>query len=332
MEKNLRPPVVRFGVSEASIQTGELRKNGLKIRLSGQPFQVLAMLLERPGELVTREELQKTLWPDGTFVDFDHSLNTAINKIREAVGDSAENPHYVETLARQGYRFIAPVEKLGKNRQPLQDQTCSASAGSDAVDTDFRVGQWLVQPQLNLIHGPDGDTSVEPKVMEVLVCLAKQAAEVVPKEQLMQTVWADTFVTDEVLTNAIWELRKAFGDDAKNPRVIQTVFKKGYRLIESVSFQGREANVLSRPPSIRGDFRGVSDEGGSASRSPLLRSWQPQSPSARLAAFLHLQCCDPKCFPSLASEAARSSRASRPIAARSLLPGMAKTATTGMCT
>ena len=79
--------------------------------------------------------------------------------------------------------------------------------------------------------------------MEVLVCLAKQAGEVVPKERLMQTVWADTFVTDEVLTNSIWELRKAFQDDAKNPKVIQTVFKKGYRLIAPVSFEGRTAKT-----------------------------------------------------------------------------------------
>ena len=104
--------IIRFGVFEADLSGGELRKNGLKIRLPGQPFEVLAMMLERPGEVVTREELQKRLWPDGTFVDFDHSLNNAINKIREALGDSAENPRFVETLSRRGYRFIAPVETL----------------------------------------------------------------------------------------------------------------------------------------------------------------------------------------------------------------------------
>ena len=102
--------IIRFGVFEADLAAGELRKNGLKIKLRGQPFEVLAILLERPGEVVTREELQKRLWPDGTFVDFDHSLNTAINKIREALSDSAENPRFVETLSRRGYRFIAPVE------------------------------------------------------------------------------------------------------------------------------------------------------------------------------------------------------------------------------
>jgi DNA-binding winged helix-turn-helix (wHTH) protein/predicted Zn-dependent protease len=101
--------LVRFGTFEVDLRTGELRKAGLKVKLSSQPFQVLAILLERPGEIVTREELQKRLWPE-TFVDVDHNLNTAINKIREVLGDSAENPRFVETLSRRGYRFIAPVE------------------------------------------------------------------------------------------------------------------------------------------------------------------------------------------------------------------------------
>src|SRR5262245_11876571 len=105
------PRIVRFGLFEADLLSGELRKSGLRIRLSGQPLQILSVLLERPGEVVTREELQKKLWPDGTFVDFDHSLNTAINKIREALGDSADNPRFVETLARRGYRFISPVDR-----------------------------------------------------------------------------------------------------------------------------------------------------------------------------------------------------------------------------
>ena len=100
--------VVRFATFEVDLRAGELRKGGIKLKLGGQPFQVLAILLERPGEVVTREELQKRLWPD-TFVDVDHNLNTAINKIREALGDSAENSRFVETLARRGYRFIGAV-------------------------------------------------------------------------------------------------------------------------------------------------------------------------------------------------------------------------------
>jgi cholera toxin transcriptional activator len=102
--------VLRFGVFEADLRAGELRKSGIKLRLTGQPFQVLAMLLERAGEVVTREELQQKLWASDTFVDFDHSLNTAINRVREVLGDSASSPRYVETLARRGYRFVAPVQ------------------------------------------------------------------------------------------------------------------------------------------------------------------------------------------------------------------------------
>jgi len=102
--------VARFGVFELDLSAGELRKSGLKLRLQEQPFQVLALLLERAGEVVTREELRQKLWPSDTFVDFDHSLNTAINKVRETLGDSASSPRYVETLARRGYRFIVPVQ------------------------------------------------------------------------------------------------------------------------------------------------------------------------------------------------------------------------------
>jgi TolB-like protein/DNA-binding winged helix-turn-helix (wHTH) protein/Flp pilus assembly protein TadD len=98
-----------FGVFELDLRAGELRKHGLRIRLQEQPFQVLVMLLEHQGEVVTREELQKRLWPADTFVDFDHGLNKAISKIREALGDSAESPRFVGTVARRGYRFLAEV-------------------------------------------------------------------------------------------------------------------------------------------------------------------------------------------------------------------------------
>src|SRR6516165_9675560 len=110
--------VVRFATFEVDLRAGELRKGGIKLKLGGQPFQVLGILLERPGEVVTREELQKRLWPD-TFVDVDHNLNTAINKIRDVLGDSAENPRFVETLARRGYRFIAPVNGPSKPREVI---------------------------------------------------------------------------------------------------------------------------------------------------------------------------------------------------------------------
>jgi cholera toxin transcriptional activator len=102
--------IARFGIFELDLNAGELRKNGRKIRLQEQPFQILALLLERAGDVVTREELRQKLWPADTFVDFDHGLNTAVNKLRELLGDSASSPRFIETLARRGYRFIAPVQ------------------------------------------------------------------------------------------------------------------------------------------------------------------------------------------------------------------------------
>jgi len=102
--------IARFGVFELDLTAGELRKNGRKLHLQEQPFQILALLLERAGDVVTREELRQKLWPADTFVDFDHGLNTAVNKLREALGDSASSPRFIETLARRGYRFIAPVQ------------------------------------------------------------------------------------------------------------------------------------------------------------------------------------------------------------------------------
>ncbi len=108
---------IRFGIFEVDLQAGELRKQGFKIKLQEQPFQVLVMLLERPGEVVTREELQTKLWPANTFVDFEPGLNRAINKLREALGDDADSPRFIETLPRRGYRFVAPVERAG-TREP----------------------------------------------------------------------------------------------------------------------------------------------------------------------------------------------------------------------
>src|SRR5258707_6575376 len=109
MSANSASSIVRFGRFEVNFQSGELRHAGQKVKLQEQPFQVLATLLERPGEVVTRDELRNRLWPADTFVDFDHGLNAAIKRLRDALGESADAPVFIETLARRGYRFIAPV-------------------------------------------------------------------------------------------------------------------------------------------------------------------------------------------------------------------------------
>jgi DNA-binding winged helix-turn-helix (wHTH) protein len=110
--------VMRFGVFEVDLQAGELRKSGLKIKLQDQPFQILALLLERPGQVVTREELRQKLWSEDTFVEFDHSVNSAVKKLRQALGDDSDNPRFIETLPRRGYRFLVPVA----GREPSSGQ------------------------------------------------------------------------------------------------------------------------------------------------------------------------------------------------------------------
>jgi Tol biopolymer transport system component/DNA-binding winged helix-turn-helix (wHTH) protein len=115
------PRTLRFGLFDLDLRAGELRRNGVRVKLQEQPFQILARLLERPGDVVTREELRERLWSANTFVDFDHSLNAAIRRLRDALGDSAENPRFVETVARRGYRFLAPVTTFpinGNGRGP----------------------------------------------------------------------------------------------------------------------------------------------------------------------------------------------------------------------
>ncbi|MGB8061527.1 MAG: winged helix-turn-helix domain-containing protein [Candidatus Sulfotelmatobacter sp.] len=144
--------VVRFGVFELDLNAGELRKNGAKLRLQGQPFQVLTLLLERSGEVVTREELQQKLWPSDTFVDFDHSLNTAINKVREALGDSASSPRYVETLARRGYRFIAPVQSEPRNAaiEPAAGIPAPAAHAADPSSRPASEPPVAIHPELEV--------------------------------------------------------------------------------------------------------------------------------------------------------------------------------------
>src|SRR6476646_8996626 len=112
-------PQYRFGSFAVYVETGELLKNQRRVHLQRRPFQILTALLEQAGRLVTREALRKRLWPTDTFVDFDNGLNTALSKLREALGDTAEKPRYIETLERRGYRFTATVEEFGTNKASL---------------------------------------------------------------------------------------------------------------------------------------------------------------------------------------------------------------------
>jgi cholera toxin transcriptional activator len=122
----------KFGEFEADLRAAELRKRGHRLRMQLQPFQILVALLERPGDVVTREEMRLRLWPEDTFVDFDHGLNTAVAKLRETLGDSAASPKYVETIAKRGYRFLADVEKVEETAASAVTPT---NVPSDVVST-----------------------------------------------------------------------------------------------------------------------------------------------------------------------------------------------------
>ena len=143
-ESNAPSRIVRFGIFEADLNAGELRKAGVKIKVHGQPFEVLVLLLGRPGEVVPREELRQRLWPTDTFVDFDHGVNTAINRLREALGDSAENPRFIETVPRRGYRFVAPVEP-----QASAARESSVIPGRASSSEEITTGTKVVPP----VHG-----------------------------------------------------------------------------------------------------------------------------------------------------------------------------------
>ena len=136
------PSRYRFGVFEADASTGELRRQGIRVKLNAQPFQVLLMLLDRPGEVLTREEISRTLWSDGTFVDYDHGVNSAVNRIREALGDTANSPRFVETLARRGYRFVAPVQKI--DQEPDLPQPAEAEPAHNLPRPQIKLGNGIL--------------------------------------------------------------------------------------------------------------------------------------------------------------------------------------------
>jgi DNA-binding winged helix-turn-helix (wHTH) protein len=139
---------LRVGGFEVDLRCGEVRRNGDRIKLQERPFQILAALLERPGEMVTREEIQQKLWPTDTFVDFEHSINTAVTKLREALGDDAENPRFIETLPRRGYRLSAPVEIVEKGvlARKRRSHLCLHGRETSRGESRKNAGRWLQSP------------------------------------------------------------------------------------------------------------------------------------------------------------------------------------------
>ena len=198
---------VRFGVFEFDPRAGELRKQGMKIKLQGQPIEILTLLLEHPGDIVTREKLQKKLWPSDTFVDFEHSLNAAVKRLRDALDDSADTPRYIETVARRGYRFIGPIDRL-KSVSPRPRALKWVGIGSVAAlallaafvglnvggwrDRIFRAGTKPIRsiailPLANLSGDPEQDYFAEGMTEALISELGKiSALRVISRQSMMQ--------------------------------------------------------------------------------------------------------------------------------------------------
>lgn len=152
------PRTVRFGAFEIDLNACEIRKRGLRLKVSEQPFQILSILLEKPGQVVTRDELRNRLWPSDTFVDFDHGLNNAVMRLREVLGDSSESPRYIETLPRRGYRFVAHVEEVSQPAAALAMTTSSDHAASESGERTTaaaisRIREWLKLPRVAVLSG-----------------------------------------------------------------------------------------------------------------------------------------------------------------------------------
>jgi cholera toxin transcriptional activator len=158
-------PRYRFGIFEVDATTGELRRQGLRVKLNTQPFQVLLMLLDRPGQLLTREEISRELWPHGTFVDYEHGVNSAINRIREALGDTAASPRFLETLSRRGYRFIAPVERVDPGKDFAFDKGASADESQPSTDAPSS------RSRLQILATPEELPKVSYRVAQTLFIL-----------------------------------------------------------------------------------------------------------------------------------------------------------------
>jgi Tol biopolymer transport system component/DNA-binding winged helix-turn-helix (wHTH) protein len=220
---------LRFGSFDLDLQTGELRKAGVLVSLQEQSLRVLLALLERPGELVSREQLHQRVWPDGTFVDFDHGLNAVINRLRDTLGDSADTPRLIETLPRRGYRFIGSIDRL--DRGGASERSAPVSVAPRVYD----FGRFRLDAAERLLLRDSHPVTLTPKAFDLLVYLVERPGRLVGKSTLMSELWPDTIVEEANLAFQISALRKVLDEDRDSESIIQTVPTRGYRFVGDVT-------------------------------------------------------------------------------------------------
>ena len=250
-----RSTTTRFGQFELNFNSGELSKLGRKIRLPLQSFQILTVLLDHSPQVVTREELQQALWPGGdTLVDFEHGLNNAIKRLREALGDLADKPRYIETMPRKGYRFIGEL----RSQDPEPPVFDPASV--------FRFAEFECDAASLRTWPAGAPLLVETKVLRLLLYFLENSNRLIPKQELLDRVWPESNVTESTLTRALGGLRKALNDDSRQPRIIETVPSLGYQFAAPVTI----VTEAPQPPVAI-----VREESAKAqpSRSSWFRTW-----------------------------------------------------------
>jgi non-specific serine/threonine protein kinase len=230
--------IIRFSTFELDVRAGELRKRGLKIRLQEQPLRILEMLLAHPRQLVTREELRGRLWPSDTFVDFEHGLNKAIAKVRDALGDSADNPRFIETIPRRGYRFVSDPAVAAASVPTFFRQT-----DLPAPSVSFRFGSFELQPVDRRLLKDGAAVPLGPRTFDLLTVLVDRAGHLVSKDELLERVWPGVVVIDTALQMQVSLLRKVVGADA-----IVTVSGHGYRFALPVTKSEVSATDLASAP------------------------------------------------------------------------------------
>jgi DNA-binding winged helix-turn-helix (wHTH) protein len=229
-----RRRIIQFGSFQANLDSGELFKDGLKVKLADQPFQFLATLLERPGEIVSRDEMRRRLWPDETYVDFDRSLNTAASRLRDALGDGAEHSCYIETLPKKGYRFIAPV-----------DGDVSQGSGSSSGVENPGPRHWVARRYLLW-----GVAAVAGFLALAFVYLRVRNSTGIPRVVRSYRITNDEFTKSTELAT-------------DGPRIYFSAWKGGRGVLAQVAVRGGDTQLMATPsigPEMNACVRGISPD------------------------------------------------------------------------